>query len=516
MANDSVKPNSEKNPTGGGTDDLVPDLLARRFAGDSRSHFQIMWDEFKSRRPAYIAFWVMIGIALIGVFSPLIANHRPFLLHIPEEAAVNIRSEMTIAEKLLPAGLQFPLFSMLRVSDWILLFGFILLVLTIFTYRRARKTNLIASRPLIGLIGLASVVPLFISLFASPGIQRWRQAGEGEQVPAPWTHGVFFFEDPKIGWSLLAIVGVLGVVLFARHAYLLYIRKRDDFGQLTTGRSLTRCFLGGAMIIIVAGNIGTLKQREFDPFDYWAVAQADDEVMAIFPIVKHGFAASKWHRRNESPGGPFTRVSPAGGSSAAADLGLTDFRRHADLAEEVTLDGFTGELTPDLPLSALRSGEGVRVSAEGGSDFTVVSHGGETFRVSIGDAKTLADVFTAISDATDGTVTAVIDNRRGRIELEDSNPRGPRNYMGTDDTGSDVAARLLYATRVAVSIGFVSTGIAILIGITVGALMGYFGGWVDIIGMRVIEIFMAIPACSCCSRSSHSFRPSGTSTCCTP
>src|SRR5690606_31536535 len=61
------------------------------------------------------------------------------------------------------------------------------------------------------------------------------------------------------------------------------------------------------------------------------------------------------------------------------------------------------------------------------------------------------------------------------------------------DGGADVLARLIIATRVAMSIGFVSTGIAIAIGITVGALMGYFGGWVDILGMRIIEIFMAVP-----------------------
>ncbi len=54
-------------------------------------------------------------------------------------------------------------------------------------------------------------------------------------------------------------------------------------------------------------------------------------------------------------------------------------------------------------------------------------------------------------------------------------------------------SQLLHACRLSISIGLVSTGISLLIGITVGALMGYFGGWVDLVLYRVVEIFMAIP-----------------------
>jgi peptide/nickel transport system permease protein len=65
--------------------------------------------------------------------------------------------------------------------------------------------------------------------------------------------------------------------------------------------------------------------------------------------------------------------------------------------------------------------------------------------------------------------------------------------LGTDAFGQDVLAGLMSASRLAISIGLVSTGIAVLIGVTMGALMGYFGGWVDIVLFRIVEIFMAVP-----------------------
>ncbi len=69
----------------------------------------------------------------------------------------------------------------------------------------------------------------------------------------------------------------------------------------------------------------------------------------------------------------------------------------------------------------------------------------------------------------------------------------PTHIMGTDTLGQDVLSQMLHACRLSISIGFISTGIAVVIGVTIGALMGYFGGWVDMLLYRVVEIFMAIP-----------------------
>jgi peptide/nickel transport system permease protein len=70
----------------------------------------------------------------------------------------------------------------------------------------------------------------------------------------------------------------------------------------------------------------------------------------------------------------------------------------------------------------------------------------------------------------------------------------PFNLFGTDQRGVDVFAQMVHGTRIAMLVGFVSMGIAAAIGITMGSLAGYFGGWIDTILSRIIELVMCIPS----------------------
>jgi len=72
-------------------------------------------------------------------------------------------------------------------------------------------------------------------------------------------------------------------------------------------------------------------------------------------------------------------------------------------------------------------------------------------------------------------------------------PPGKAHWMGTEYNGADVFSRMIHACRIALAIGLISTGIARLIGIVIGGIMGYFVGRIDILGMRLIEVFEAIP-----------------------
>ncbi|KUJ76565.1 peptide ABC transporter permease [Ruegeria marisrubri] len=73
-------------------------------------------------------------------------------------------------------------------------------------------------------------------------------------------------------------------------------------------------------------------------------------------------------------------------------------------------------------------------------------------------------------------------------------PPNSQNWLGTDDTKRDVLARVIYGFRLSILFTLIVTGIASLIGIFAGAIQGYFGGWLDLVFQRIIEIWSATPS----------------------
>jgi peptide/nickel transport system permease protein len=69
-----------------------------------------------------------------------------------------------------------------------------------------------------------------------------------------------------------------------------------------------------------------------------------------------------------------------------------------------------------------------------------------------------------------------------------------RHLLGTDQLGRDVFSRMLYGSRVSLSVGFVAVAISICIGILVGAAAGYYGGWLDAVLMRFVDIMLCFPS----------------------
>lgn len=83
--------------------------------------------------------------------------------------------------------------------------------------------------------------------------------------------------------------------------------------------------------------------------------------------------------------------------------------------------------------------------------------------------------------------------RKDRSLWRESND-GFVHLLGTDNTGRDVLVQMIYGTRISMTVGFVAVGLYLSIGIVVGALAGYFGGWLDIGISRIIEIVLVFPA----------------------
>jgi microcin C transport system permease protein len=81
-------------------------------------------------------------------------------------------------------------------------------------------------------------------------------------------------------------------------------------------------------------------------------------------------------------------------------------------------------------------------------------------------------------------------------DLPEPAPSGPTsvNWLGTDDQGRDVAARVIYGFRLSVLFGLILTLISSLIGITAGAVQGYYGGKTDLFMQRVIEVWSSLPS----------------------
>ncbi len=79
------------------------------------------------------------------------------------------------------------------------------------------------------------------------------------------------------------------------------------------------------------------------------------------------------------------------------------------------------------------------------------------------------------------------------LHLFNAGPEAPLFLFGTDDLGRDLFSRILYGARISLTIGLAGVALTFFIGILLGGLAGYFGGWVDIVVQRCIEVLMGIP-----------------------
>ena len=85
-------------------------------------------------------------------------------------------------------------------------------------------------------------------------------------------------------------------------------------------------------------------------------------------------------------------------------------------------------------------------------------------------------------------------NSEGQLKLFDTNGPAQVNLLGTDEQARDQFSRLIHGSRVSLAVGLVGIAISFPLGVLVGGIAGYFGGWVDAILMRWVEVLMTIPS----------------------
>ena len=110
--------------------------------------------------------------------------------------------------------------------------------------------------------------------------------------------------------------------------------------------------------------------------------------------------------------------------------------------------------------------------------------------MAVGGLATIAVVFLIAAFAS---FVAPYDPGRTDVSLK-LKPPSSQNYLGTDQLGRDVFSRMLYGSRISLSVGFVAVGISIVIGILVGAVAGYYRGWVDSFLMRFVDTMLCFPS----------------------
>ncbi len=107
-----------------------------------------------------------------------------------------------------------------------------------------------------------------------------------------------------------------------------------------------------------------------------------------------------------------------------------------------------------------------------------------------------ADGRTELNDAETAQLTALQEKLANETVIEDGKPvkiNERRYLLGTDSLGRDLLARIVYGSRVSISIGIVGTLVAVLIGVLIGSLSGYAGGSFDYLAMRFVDVLYSLP-----------------------
>ena len=461
------------------------DVMRGMGAAEAKSFWADAWDRVIARRGAQFGLlWIGI-IGFFAIFAPVIANGLPIW---SRELAL----DGSVARQ------YSPLWEALTATDILLLVGGVfgpLLMLLPLPMSRQRRLGLICAAALLG--GLAVIlVALFQYLYledASSEVKAWSGL--------PWT--------VALASSMLVVL-----ILF----------------WLPTFRSMSGRIIFALVVSLFTGVViaDRWTQPTLNP-ERFVRGQIDGTMDNTYTIIPWSPTQSRAVFYSRVPSS-----SVEGSYQLVADERLAD-----GIVFYVQTVSFNLKSTEDFPVSRKVEGKLAQfLMLEEGSDLLKIMS--RELEEDAGISPQVVDRFIQIGAGLRRYEQSVLDenapaamaeavivrdlvagfeprNRNARIMIQDASDElmdkiderinfvresgevgvtsyGSRHFMlGTDPIGRDVLSQMLHACRLSISIGLVSTGLSVLIGVVIGSLMGYFGGWVDLVLSRVVEIFMAIP-----------------------
>lgn len=394
--------------------------------------------------------WIAIT-ALLAIFAPFLANSRPLLWKVTDPE--------------LGVGWESPVLQAMTPQDVLFLAGFFLLLVCIACYRAGGK---------LFWVWLAGMCTVFIAAMAFTLINdRTELLKQINSDLVKFQNDASNVNERALGksqWSLywwwfrwtLAGLATLGL-------YALSIAKlRQHLRWLIVAVLLSGGLLG---VLLTPGMRVTPVAIDAAPDHFYREALAAGRAeSALFPLVPYspndGLADQT--TINKDRVGVRSVLRSPGLHPRTSDI-AREMQSQAENIYGIRLYEVTDDQGDDIPIPQTID------QAYASAELLWQAH------------QELPEYNTQRGLEAQETATSVLD----RLAVIEPNTR--LHLMGTTISGRDLTSRMIHGSRIALYIGFISTSIAVVIGIIIGGLLGYFAGWVDLIGLRLVEIFASIP-----------------------
>lgn len=437
------------------TDAATPELNKRDVRRRRSLLAQTVLRLFGRTGAAAGGIWILIT-AILAAWAPFIANSRPFAWQ-----AFDTESGQWAWE--------FPLFQLLTPQDVMFALGFLLAVACVVCYRAGGKMFWV------WLAGMCAVCVGSMLFYVMDDHAATAQAVDTaikklEADPGSGTlqKAVIGAKWALAGWWLLWVsIGLFVVGLFA----IAIARLAKHLPCLTGALAVSALVLGG-LLLVPSLRVEPPKLDQVPTTESYRVALAEGTARnAYFAPIPY------------SPDDTLKDQSETG----AGKIGVTNKTRppgthptNKDIANEMQFQA--GSLYGGVRLQNLVGEDGQPIPQPTTPE----------------EALAVAELMWQTYQKSESYIPAYAEEDRERAlamldGMTQIKPQTRLHLMGTTISGQDLASRMIHGSRIALYIGFISTGIAVFIGIFVGGLLGYFAGWVDLIGLRLVEIFASIP-----------------------